>query len=132
MPKKQTLDPKEIKAAKKLSKKHLKSAKILLDESLYEDSISRSYYAVYELISALLNKEGLMVKTHKGLISNFSRLFIKTGKLPKEYSGWTIKLQSKRMNADYERRTIADKKQAKELYQKAKLMTEKLSKLLDQ
>ncbi len=131
MSKETKLDKKEISAARKLSSDHLKAAKLLLDESLHKDSVSRSYYAVYELISALLNKEGLVVKTHSGLVSNFSKLFIKTGKLPKKYSAWLSNIKEKRSSADYERMESVTKKEAEETYQQAKKMTSTISKLLD-
>jgi len=46
----------------------LKSAKILLKNNLYENSISMSYYAMYNILLALLFKTGIKCENHSGSI----------------------------------------------------------------
>jgi len=46
----------------------LKSAKILLQNDLYENSISMSYYAMYNLLLALLFRIGIKCENHSGSI----------------------------------------------------------------
>lgn len=53
----------------------LKSAKILLQNELYENSISMSYYAMYNSLLALLFKTGIKSENHAGSILVFQRLF---------------------------------------------------------
>ena len=46
----------------------LKSAKLLLQNNLYENSISMSYYAMYNLLLALLFRAGIKCENHGGSI----------------------------------------------------------------
>ncbi len=47
----------------------LKSAKILRDNQLYENSISLSYYAMYNSLTALLFRLGIKCENHSAAIS---------------------------------------------------------------
>lgn len=53
----------------------LKSAKLLLQNKLYENSISMSYYAMYNLLIALLSKTGIKCENHGGSILLLKLLF---------------------------------------------------------
>lgn len=55
----------------------LKSAKILLENKLYDDSTSSSYYAMYNLLTALLFKTGIKCENHAGSILLLKLLFDK-------------------------------------------------------
>jgi uncharacterized protein (UPF0332 family) len=59
--------------------------------------ISRAYYSVFYAASALLLKEGLEFRKHSGVIAAIHQLFIKTGRLEKEYGknlNWLFELRS--------------------------------------
>lgn len=53
----------------------LKSAKLLLQNSLYENSVSMSYYAMYNSLTALLFRVGMKCENHAGSIILFKKLF---------------------------------------------------------
>lgn len=53
----------------------LKSAKVLLQNKLYENSISMSYYAMYDSLLSLLFKTGIKCENHSGSILLFQKLF---------------------------------------------------------
>ena len=53
----------------------LKSAKILLQNNLYENSISLSYYAMYNLLIALLFRIGIKCENHNSSILILKLLF---------------------------------------------------------
>ena len=53
----------------------LKSAKILLENRLYDDSTSSSYYAMYNSLLALLFKVGIKSENHSGSIILLKELF---------------------------------------------------------
>lgn len=57
------------------AEKSLKSARILLENGLYENSVSMSYYTMYNSLTALLFKTGLKCENHSGSIMLFRRLF---------------------------------------------------------
>ena len=79
----------------------VKSARDLLRNDDYPDSISRSYYAIFQLARALLAINGLDSRKHSGVLSLFNRHFIKAGKLDKH---WAVVLKDARRSremADY-------------------------------
>ena len=83
------------------SRQHLKSARDLLRHDDFADSISRSYYAIFQSARALPALDGLDSRKHSGVISLFNRYFIKTGKLEKR---WGVVLKDSRRSremADY-------------------------------
>ena len=53
----------------------LKSAKLLLEHDLYENSVSMSYYAMYNLLTALFFKIGIKCESHAGSIILFKKMF---------------------------------------------------------
>jgi len=53
----------------------LKSAKLLLQNNLYENSIGMSYYAMYNLLLALLFRLGIKCENHGGSILLLKLLF---------------------------------------------------------
>jgi hypothetical protein len=55
------------------AKGHLKSARDLLAADDFADSVSRSYYAVFQAARALLATEGLESRKHSGVVSLFKK-----------------------------------------------------------
>ena len=53
----------------------LKAAKLLLQNNLYENSISMSYYTMYNSLTALLFKTGIKCENHVGSILLVKKLF---------------------------------------------------------
>ena len=53
----------------------LKSARVLLQNNLYENSVSMSYYTMYHSLTALLFKVGIKCENHSGSIILFKNLF---------------------------------------------------------
>ena len=62
---------KESEIAKETIKKYeerINSAEILLKAGNYNDSVSRSYYALFDAIRGLLEIDGHGAKSHRGAI----------------------------------------------------------------
>jgi len=57
------------------SKDCLKSAKLLVQNNLYENSISMAYYSMYNMLTALLFKIGIKCENHAGAIILLKKLF---------------------------------------------------------
>ncbi len=53
----------------------LKSAKLLLQNNLYDNSIGQSYYAMYNVLLALLFRVGIKCENHSGSILLLKLLF---------------------------------------------------------
>jgi uncharacterized protein (UPF0332 family) len=64
-------------------------------------SVNRSYYAMYYAAQAILLLNGYEVKTHKGVNSEFSKYFVKTGQIPKEIFKSLGRAENDRYKADY-------------------------------
>ncbi|HDH04503.1 MAG TPA: HEPN domain-containing protein [Nitrospirae bacterium] len=77
---------KEVESLISRARKYIKSAAMLIAEEDYESSVSRSYYAMFYCIEALLLTKGLSFSSHKGVISAFGQHFVKTGIFDKEMS----------------------------------------------
>ncbi|HIG94350.1 MAG: HEPN protein [archaeon GW2011_AR13] len=57
------------------AKNCLKASKILLKNELYENSVSESYYCIYNSLLALLFKIGIKCENHSASIIIFEKLF---------------------------------------------------------
>jgi hypothetical protein len=68
----------------KRAKQHLKSARDLLANEDFADSISRSYYAIFQVARALLATAQLESRKHSGVIALFNQHFVKPGKVDKQ------------------------------------------------
>lgn len=92
--------------------KKLEVAKRLLKTEDYEDAVSRAYYAVYHATQALLLSEGERAETHKGVVTLFGLLFVKTGKFKKNLGKYLANLKDDRESGDYEVFSYIDKETA--------------------
>lgn len=97
----------------------LSSARDLLKQGHYEDAVSRAYYSVFHAASAVLLTEGARVETHKGLVTLFGLLMVKTGKIEKEYGRYLSNLKDDRETSDYELFAVVDEETAKKSIQEA-------------
>lgn len=101
------------------AKERLHSADVLFNDGSYKDSISRSYYAMFTAVRALLAMEGQDFSKHSGVISYFQREYIKTGRLDKKYSRYISKAFQIRNNTDYADFFIASQSDASEQLNRA-------------
>lgn len=89
---------KELKRARKA----LLAARTLLEHELFEDCISRSYYAVLHAAKAALTITGVTARSHHGVRSMFGLHIVKTGKLEKVWAEILTAQQEDREIGDYE------------------------------
>lgn len=80
----------------------LKSAEVLLDEELLDESVSSAYYAMFHSVKALLHTIGEDPATHQGVITLFGLNFIKPGLIEKEYNDLFIEAKDDREDSDYD------------------------------
>jgi hypothetical protein len=108
------------------SKEKLGSAKILLENSRFKDSISRSYYAMFTAARALLATKHLDSSKHTGVVSLFNRHFVKTGIVTKELGRMLMKGRDLRQNGDYKDFVETSLEEAQEQYNNAKKFIEQI------
>lgn len=83
------------------SARDIADAKVLLDIGSYNNSASRSYYAVFHAISAIHALDKNAYKRHKDTIGHFNKDYINNGIFPREYGKKIIKAEKLRHNSDY-------------------------------
>lgn len=94
-------------------RRHLKAATILYENSLYGDSLSRSYYAVFSAALALLTLLGHAPETHSGLKELFGLHIIRTGLMDRKFGKILRRLYDLRQQGDYEALAFYDEEEAK-------------------
>ena len=80
----------------------LKAAEALCDLGLHADSVSRSYYAAYHYLRALLFSRGMEPRSHSGAIHLFNTEFVRAGLLPSAHNRLLSGMQGSRELADYD------------------------------
>lgn len=80
----------------------LKAAKILLQEKLYDESVSSAYYAMLHMTKALLLTVNDEPSTHQGVIVVFGLKFIKTKIIEEMYNDMLINAKESRESGDYD------------------------------
>lgn len=101
------------------ARQKLKTALTNLEHEEYDDSVSRSYYAVFHAISAMLMSKGLHFSSHAKTIGAFNNEFIKTKEISL-VSRTIEKLFSERQIGDYDIQSYLDADVAKEDLKEAK------------
>lgn len=117
---------KEIEKLIQRAKKFLDSAELLLNNGDYESSVSRSYYAMFYCVSALLLTKNLKFSSHRGIISSFGKYFVKTGIFTLEMGKRLNKVFEKRLISDYSFAFEMNEEETKEVLDGAKEFVEEI------
>ena len=83
------------------ARKALQSARLLAENQLFEDSVSRSYYAVFHAAKAALLKCKIEADTHTAVRSMFGLHIVRPGKVEKRLAKILIAEQEDREIGDY-------------------------------
>ena len=102
----------------------LEASRVLIDSGLYQDAVSRAYYAVFQAARAVLATKSLDSKKHSGVISLFNKDFIKTGKLPRDFGKILKKAKDLRQASDYNDFYLVSKEEAKDAVESAERFIE--------
>lgn len=93
----------------------LASARLLLDAGDTDGACNRAYYAMFDAARAALavaDDEGMIAKTHSGLISAFSLRFVRTAEIPVELGKALNAVSELRQAGDYTGLTMPKDKAA--------------------
>jgi uncharacterized protein (UPF0332 family) len=85
-------------------------AKILFRERRWNSCMNRLYYSTFYSVITLLLSVDIEAKTHNGVRRMFSKEFIKTGKIDKEYGKLYSNLFGSRNEGDYNAFIVFDEK----------------------
>ena len=111
------------------AREKLESAKILLNEDQFADSISRSYYAAFVAVKSLLLLINEETKTHGGLKLVFGLKFVKTNMVEKKYAKILNDLFNARQQGDYEPLTWFDQEDTQKYFSMAEQFVERMASL---
>lgn len=68
----------------------------------YSDmAVNRFYYACFHIVHALFIQDGIAAHTHSGMLTQFSKEYVKTGKVQIEDGSFLARLFQLRQKADY-------------------------------
>ena len=84
------------------ARESLKASKIMLDNKMVKDSINRSYYSAFYAMKAVLAIEEKDFKRHMDVVAYFNKMYVATGKFPKDLGRMIAKLQQLREKSDYD------------------------------
>ena len=74
---------------------------MLLTGERYRSAANRAYYAIFHAMRAVLALDGVDMKHHSGIISEFRKRYIKTAIFDASLSGIISELSSVREGSDY-------------------------------
>lgn len=107
------------------AKECLQDAKLLLTGGSYRSAANRAYYTVFHAMRAVLALDGVDMKHHSGIISEFRKRYIKTSVFDASLSGIISELSSVREGSDYNDFFIVSKSETIQQVQAAeKFLTE--------
>jgi uncharacterized protein (UPF0332 family) len=84
------------------SHEEIDTARLLFANGKYKVALTRAYYAIFYVASAMLLSEGIKRSKHSGVQSAFRQSFIKAGVIEAEYSDIYGAARDARELSDYE------------------------------
>lgn len=108
----------------------IESAQILLDNEKCRPSVSRSYYAMFYAVLALLTHEDVRASKHTGAIAAFNREFVKKGIFDVEFSRWLQEAFDLRQRADYREMFTIAPERAENILRQARTFVEEVKRRL--
>ncbi len=112
--------------------KALKAAEVLLDEELYEDCVSRAYYAVLHAARGALLTVPVFPDSHNAVRRLFGLHLVKTGLIEKEYAVILTAEQEDREMGDYGIGLVFPHERALTRLDDARLFLKRIQKFLEE
>lgn len=92
----------EIEALLKKALDSIKGARLLFDDDLYGFAVSRAYYAMFYLVSAVLLTKDMNFSKHQAVVAAFGQHFVKTGIFKHKFHQYLVEAFEQRQIGDYE------------------------------
>lgn len=108
----------------------LRAARLLRDNQLWNDALSRLYYALFHYATALLLTEGIEPTSHKALPGLLGRHFVRTGRMTPTEAAVVGHAWQWRTLADYERSWNADADAASKAFGEVEPLLERFADVL--
>lgn len=107
-----------------------KEAETLAESGFWNGAAARLYYSCFYSVLALLLSEGIEIRTHNGVRTEFFKRFIKSNIFPREFSVLYSDLMNKRQESDYDDFLNFSKDDIQPLFQKAKAFNDAIKRHL--
>ncbi|MDO9301314.1 MAG: HEPN domain-containing protein [Anaerolineales bacterium] len=91
----------ETTALLEKAERAIQSAENIMADGDLDFAVSRAYYAMFYIASALLGEKGLYFSKHGGVHGAFGQHFVKTGEFEPKYQRWLVTTFSQRITGDY-------------------------------
>ena len=92
----------EIEALLKKALDSIKGARLLFDDELYGFAVSRAYYAMFYLVSAVLLTKDMNFSKHQAVVAAFGQHFVKTGIFKHKFHQYLVEAFEQRQIGDCE------------------------------
>lgn len=109
----------------------LRSAKVLVENALYDDAVSRAYYTMLHATRALLAEASLQARTHEGVIRLFGEKFVRTKIFESELGKRLRVAKDLREKGDYSPLYATDEEVAKTLVKDAEKFLSRVKSYLE-
>ncbi|MBI5953410.1 MAG: HEPN domain-containing protein [Chloroflexi bacterium] len=91
----------ETAALMEKAERAIQSAENVMQDGDLDFAVSRVYYAMFYIASALLGEKELYFSKHGGIHGAFAQHFVKTGEFDPKYQRWLVTTFSQRITGDY-------------------------------
>ncbi|HIJ44485.1 MAG: HEPN domain-containing protein [Rhodospirillales bacterium] len=113
------------------AEENIEVANLLFDKKFPEISVSRAYYAMFYLATAMLIEKGLRFSRHSAIAAAFGREITKQGLLPVDLHGWLLDAANARNASDYRIDRAVSLKEAAEHIERAERFLEEVRRVLE-
>ena len=114
-----------------LAANKLDHARQIFEIGLYDDAISRAYYALFYAAKAALLTKGLHLRKHSSTVAKFSELFVSTGEVEREYVRYLSQAQGARELSDYAPFVKTSREGALEMLNAAEAFISRIKQLIE-
>jgi uncharacterized protein (UPF0332 family) len=128
-----TGEPSQDYVAKQLqlADEALDDAEFLLRDGRLKSAANRAYYAMFHSVQAALSSLGLRnPKTHSGTINLFSRHWVRSGKIDREFGGNLQDALDLRQQSDYNVYAVVGEQVISETVDQAKAFVAEVKRLI--
>lgn len=91
----------ETSALLEKAERAIRSAEHTMLDGDFDFAVSRVYYAIFYIASALLGEKDMYFSKHGGVHGAFGQHFVKTGEFDPKYQRWLVTTFSQRITGDY-------------------------------
>ena len=110
----------------------LNQADEMMDMGYSDMAVNRFYYACFHIVQALFIQKEIVAHTHLGMSTQFSKHFVKTGKVELGDGSFLSRLFQLRQKADYNCAYDISKEEARSLKEPTHQFVEKIEKLISE